>query len=344
MDPISQGVIGATFSQSFFRRKKILPVGIAGAISGMAADLDVFIRSSIDPLLFLEFHRQFTHSLIFIPIGALVSTLFLFYLLKSRLSWKETYIACFLGYATHALLDACTAYGTQLFWPFSSERIAWNNISIIDPLFTLPLVAFFAIACIKQSRLFAFLGIGWAILYLSIGMIQKKRAFDLGQEIALFREHSAKFLTVKPSFGNLLLWKVIYEFDGSYYVDAIRLSIDSRFCSGQKIEKFNLKKHIKRLKKNSQQALDIERFRKFSAGYLSYKHDQNLVIDPRYSLLPNKISPLWGIVIDPQKKTQDHVEWWNNESPNKIQISEFLALLSGDGCQKRYTPFKKSDN
>ena len=81
MDPVSQGVIGATFSQSFFRREKLFPVGVAGVISGLSPDLDVFISSSIDPLLFLEFHRQFTHSLIFIPFGALAVTLILFYFL-----------------------------------------------------------------------------------------------------------------------------------------------------------------------------------------------------------------------------------------------------------------------
>ena len=42
------------------------------------------------------------------------------------------------GYATHGLLDACTSYGTVLFWPFSNERLTWNNISIVDPLLTIP--------------------------------------------------------------------------------------------------------------------------------------------------------------------------------------------------------------
>ena len=44
-------------------------IGI-GFLSGLAPDLDIFIRSESDPLLFLEFHRQFTHSLIFIPFVA----------------------------------------------------------------------------------------------------------------------------------------------------------------------------------------------------------------------------------------------------------------------------------
>ena len=334
MDPVSQGVIGATLSQSLFRKEKIFPVGIAGFLSGMSADLDVFIRSSTDPLLFLEYHRQFTHSFLFVPIGALVASIFLFYFLKNYLSWKETYLACFFGYSTHALLDACTAYGTQLFWPFSSERIAWNNISIIDPLFTLPLIIFLVFACIKKSRLFIFLGLGWAFLYMSTAILQKSRAISLGKEIALSRGHSAKLLTVKPSFGNLFLWKSIYEFEGSYHVDAIRLSLNPHFCPGQKLKKLDLKIDMKDIDKNSQQALDVERFREFSGGYLSFNPDQKLVIDARYSLVPNQISPLWGIIINPQKKINEHVEWWKNETPNENQISDFLRLLYGDDCYK----------
>jgi len=34
-----------------------------GFLSGMAPDLDILIRSSTDPLLSLEYHRQFTHFL-----------------------------------------------------------------------------------------------------------------------------------------------------------------------------------------------------------------------------------------------------------------------------------------
>ena len=108
----------------------------------MAADIDIFFKSDIDPLFYLEFHRQFTHSLLFIPIGSFLCACFFYYLfLRSKdIKFKETYIYCTLGYATHGLLDSCTSYGTQLLWPFTNERIAWNLISIIDPLFTIPLV------------------------------------------------------------------------------------------------------------------------------------------------------------------------------------------------------------
>ena len=45
---------------------------LVGAVAGMTADLDVLIRSSADPLLNLEYHRHFSHSLLFVPLGALL--------------------------------------------------------------------------------------------------------------------------------------------------------------------------------------------------------------------------------------------------------------------------------
>lgn len=83
MDPVSQGAFGAIFAQTISNKKKLLAGSILGCIAGLAPDIDIFIRSGTDPLLKLEFHRQFTHSLVFIPIGALLVTLL------SRLFFKN---------------------------------------------------------------------------------------------------------------------------------------------------------------------------------------------------------------------------------------------------------------
>ena len=143
MDPLSHAVLGATLSQSVAGKKSNqLSTMIIGALAGMAADLDVLIRSETDPLLFLDFHRQFTHSIAFIPLGALVCALVFYYFWfnrrwsKVKLSFFQVYLFSFLGYAAHGFLDANTSYGTQLLWPFSNERFAWDTVSIIDPLLT----------------------------------------------------------------------------------------------------------------------------------------------------------------------------------------------------------------
>ena len=74
MDPCTQGLLGASLSCSLAKNDKLKAAATLGAIGGMAPDLDIFIRSVHDQLLFIEYHRHFTHSLIFIPFGALIIT------------------------------------------------------------------------------------------------------------------------------------------------------------------------------------------------------------------------------------------------------------------------------
>ena len=72
MDPISQGVVGGIFSQSLSRKTEERLASITGFLAGMTADLDVLIKSEADPLLTIQYHRHFTHCLLFIPIGGLI--------------------------------------------------------------------------------------------------------------------------------------------------------------------------------------------------------------------------------------------------------------------------------
>ena len=333
MDPISQGTVGAAFAQSSASKNNIIRIGFIGFLAGLAPDLDVLIRSSDDPILFLEYHRQFSHSLFFIPFGSLVVALFLFPFFKGSTSMKTVYVASFLGYMTHGLLDACTSYGTQLFWPFSDERVTWNNISIVDPLFTLPIAALLVIAIITRRKMFSFIAIGWIVFYLSLGFVQYERTLSAAMQLADSRGHNSERLTLKPSFGNLILWKSIYEHDGIYFVDAIRTVYSSTWCSGESIRKFDYQYHLPNLDRNSQQAIDIERFRWFSQDYLGYDEKNSLVTDIRYSMLPNQIAPMWGIVIDKNQNMDEHASWWTGRSLDQNQLDLFKAMLSGKKCQ-----------
>ena len=335
MDPITQGTVGAAFAQSTANKNNILRIGVIGFLAGLAPDLDVLIRSSNDPILFLEYHRQFSHSLFFIPFGSLIVALLIFPLVKKSMSLKTVYIASFLGYATHGLLDACTSYGTQLFWPFSNERVTWNNISIVDPLFTIPILILVGTAIKTRKRLFSFFAIGWATFYLSLGFVQYERALSTAIELAHSRGHNAERLTLKPSFGNLILWKSIYQHEEKFYVDAIRTVRSSTWCSGENIRMFDYQYHLPSLDKDSQQRKDIERFRWFSQDYLGFDKEENLVTDVRYSMIPNKIAPMWGLVIDDQKDINEHAIWWTSRSLDQSQLDLFKGMLSGKKCRNR---------
>lgn len=334
MDPLTQGLVGATAAQLVSTKKQKIAAALMGFLSGMAADLDVLLRSPEDPLLFLEYHRHFTHALIFIPFGALLCAIAFkvvagLWFKRGQLSFTQTYVICFAGYATHAVLDACTTYGTQLLWPFSDARIAWNNVSVIDPIFTLPLLVLTLYAAVRRSRFTAILAATYAFSYLGLGVLQNHRAEGAAQELALSRGHKPIALGVKPSIGNLVVWKSVYEYEGLYYVDAIRVVSDSRVYTGTTAEKLNLSTHFAWLDANSQQAKDVERFRWFSNQHLAVDpENKNRIIDVRYSSLPNEVSGMWGIELDESASDQQHITWMVNR-PKGAKMTRKMAVLWG---------------
>ena len=330
MDPLTQGVVGVTATQIVSTRKEKLLAALLGFFSGMAADLDVLISSSTDPLLALEYHRHFTHSLFFIPFGGLLCAVAFYYLIpsiKRKLSFQRVYVFCVLGYATHAALDACTTYGTQLFWPFSNVRVAWNVVSVIDPLFTLPLIVLLLFSFFKSSHKLAVIAFVYAFAYMGWGLIQNQRAEKLAYELAHSRGHVPINLGVKPSMANLITWKSVYEYDNRYYVDAVRVLASHRIIEGSSSEKLNVGLHFPWLDLNSQQAKDIERFRWFSNSHVALDPNNSYrIIDIRYSLLPNEMTGMWGITLSETADVNAHVVWTTTR-PNRENVPEKLGEL-----------------
>ena len=333
MDPISQGALGAAAAESVATRSKLRAWALLGCLAGMAPDVDVFIGSADDPLLFLEYHRQFTHALVFIPVGAMVVALVLHWTVRRTLTPMESYLACLAGYATHGFLDACTSYGTQLLWPFTDERFAWNNVSVVDPLFTLPLLGLVVAAAVTRRRILALVGLAWAAGYLLLGVVQTQRVEAAVVALAAERGHQPNRVTVKAGFANLLLWKVIYEHGGRYHVDAVRAGLNVSVCPGTSVATLDVGRDLPWLDPDSQQARDVERFRWFSDDYLALDPgNPHGVIDIRYSVVPNRIDPLWGIVLRRDVQPGSHVAFFANETIGPGQRSEYLQLLTGDGC------------
>jgi inner membrane protein len=335
MDPLTQGLAGAALPQAAARRGAVAMAGLLGFLAGMTPDLDVLIRSSEDPLLFLEYHRQFTHSLLFIPVGGALCALLLHPLLGRRrgLTPLATWSFCTLGYATHGLLDACTTYGTQLFWPFSDVRIAWNAVSIIDPLFSLPLALAVVVAAWTGRRRFAVLGLCWAIGYLGLGLLQREAARALGEELARARGHATAEVVAKPSFANILVWKTVYRAEGRFFVDAVRTGWAPLQCPGESIAVLDRARDLPWLDPASQQARDIERFRWFSAGYVALAAPgSNRVIDIRYSLVPNEINALWSLELDPAKGPSAHAAYVVHRGDPQTALPRLWRLLSAADC------------
>ncbi|MEM8687631.1 MAG: metal-dependent hydrolase [Pseudomonadota bacterium] len=330
MDPLTQGALGAALPQALRPNAQAVIAGALGFAAGLAADLDVLVRSASDPLLFLEYHRQFSHSLIFIPLGGLLVALALHWLLGRRwsLNFWQTALLCALGYATHGLLDAATSYGTMLFWPFSDHRVAWRIVSVVDPLFSVPLGALVLSAAFTRKAIYARAGLLWAALYLSLGALQHHGAVEMGQLLAESRGHTPLRIEVKPSFANIVVWKTVYETEDRFYVDAVRPGIAPKVFPGASLPKLKIERDLPWLKGESQQARDVERFGRLSEGYLS--PDPNVpgrIIDVRYSMLPNEVAGLWSIELNPNAADGEHVRFRTHRGDGGAALRQLVAMI-----------------
>lgn len=297
----------------------------------MAPDLDVLIRSAEDPLLFLEYHRQFTHALAFVPVGALLCAAVAHPLARRWLSFSRTYLFCLLGYASHGVLDACTSYGTQLLWPFSDARLAWNLVSVIDPLFTVPLLALVAVAAVRRKPVLARTGLVWVLAYLALGLAQGWRAEEGARALAAARGHEPTRLLTKPSFGNLLVWKSVYAHGGRYYVDALRLGAGMTVYPGEGVKQLSMPVDLPWLVSDTQQGRDLARFRHFSDGYLALDPRAPVtVVDVRYSLLPNRADALWGIRLNPATPER-HAAWVTDRGVTPEERRLLVEMITTPG-------------
>ncbi|SHF66364.1 inner membrane protein [Fodinibius roseus] len=330
MDPITHGLIGAAASSPLTDREKTRPAAFLGFVSAMLPDLDVLIGHSADPLLNLEYHRQFTHALVFIPPGALMASGLLWWFVRNKLSFKETYLFCLLGYATAGLADTFTSYGVQLLWPFTGERFAWNIISVFDPLFSLGLVLAVALAFYHRKKRFIGIAFGWISLYLLFGLIQRERAEDLACTLAEQRHHPVQQLIAKPTIANELLWSIRYVSGDSLYAYGARLLpfAEPVVYEGEAAALLPWQQQFGHIKSTTL-FRDIERFSALSDGILTtHPNHDNVIGDGRYSMLPTSVKPLWGIEVDTAKADQ-HVDFKTYRDAGTEVREAFMEMLLG---------------
>lgn len=328
MDPLSHAVVGGTLTALRIANKDKLRLAICcGMTAALSPDLDVLVRSAADPLMNLQYHRHFTHALIFAPIGAAIVAFLWWLLLKRQEPYKALWGYCFFGIFTHGILDSMTNYGTHLFWPFTNARESWSIISIIDPIFTLTLLALLITTLVRKQRRFVMIGAVFAAMYLSFGYAQKERATQAMMSLAMERGHLVSRYEVKPSLGNLFVWRVQYEAGDRYYIDAVRISLSGKvnYFAGSSVVALDTKSY--NLNVLSVMAHDIERFRFFSDGWLAaLPNDSNVIGDMRFGLLPNDTNPLWGICIDPIKP-DTHAELVNLRTRREGDLGMLLDMI-----------------
>jgi inner membrane protein len=204
-----------------------------GALAGAVPDLDLIPPMFLDTLSKLTIHRGLTHSLFFIFLFSPLFGYLLYRYYKNGtgvLLWRWIWLI-FLVLLSHMALDCFTSYGTMIFYPFSKYRIAICSISVLDPLYSIPLiisVTALLFISVNRRRVVNFGILIFSIIYLSVTLVNKAHvASRFGKSLASQGVTSTRIFT-NPTLFNNLLWFGAGETDQYYYTGYYSLADGSK--------------------------------------------------------------------------------------------------------------------
>jgi inner membrane protein len=211
MDSLTQIVLGAAVGEAVLGRKVGNKAMLYGAIAGTIPDLDVLARLFVDTVTATEWHRGFSHSIFFSVLFAPIFGWLVWKINpKSIATFKEWSWLMFWGLFTHPVLDAFTTWGTQLFWPFKL-RLAFQNVFVIDPMYTLPFLVFLVLAMRQKRtslkrRRYNYLGLFISSAYLLITLILKAVAYKQFADSLTAQGVVYTEMDFRPAPFSTILW------------------------------------------------------------------------------------------------------------------------------------------
>ena len=297
MDQVTQFALGAAAAQAVGTHVLGRRAWIVGGVAGLLPDLDMALVPLADPLFPIELHRTVTHGLVMVPVLAALTTVLLLPFRPFRARWGAVFLLAGVGALTHAPLDVLTSYGTMALWPFSHEWLAWDVVSIIDPVYTLTLVVGVVLAARRVTPRPARIALVVSCLYLLLGVVQRERALDTQAALAAARGHEPTHARVIPSLGGPLVWRSLYVADGRIHVDAVRL-IPFREPEVQEsgsVAAFTPDDLPAALPDRPHVAEVFARYHVFTDGFAARTPgDEAVVGDMRYTLAYG-FDPVWGV-------------------------------------------------
>src|SRR5512134_247020 len=127
MDTLTHALSGALLGRATAPRDappRSIPRRVAaGFFAAAAPDLD-FVIGFVGPVEYLLTHRGVTHSLVLLPVWALLLSWILAKILREPGGWRALYGVTALSLGAHIAGDYITSFGTMIFAPLSSWRAA----------------------------------------------------------------------------------------------------------------------------------------------------------------------------------------------------------------------------
>jgi inner membrane protein len=228
MDNLTHTLVGLMLARAGL--EKTTPRGTAMlVIAANIPDIDAVVWLS-GTMRYIEFHRTYTHSLIFLPLVALLPML----IVHARWSWRA-YLASTAGVLSHVLLDSTNAYAVPLFYPISAHRFRLDIANVYDVWIWAILLAAIAAAALTNlvngeigakdrgaRRRWAWLAMGTLLAYESARMVAHGRAIAV-MSARLYEGAPPLTVTALPNAFNPLVWRGIIEGAGFVMIVPVNL-------------------------------------------------------------------------------------------------------------------------
>ncbi|CAI8342531.1 MAG: Uncharacterised protein [Polaribacter sejongensis] len=339
MDSLTQIVLGAACGEVILGKKIGNRALLFGAIGGTIPDLDVFVGKLLytNEIQVMAFHRGVMHSILFAVLGCfffgwITYKLYDFGKRKHTTNLKDWIWLYFLSIFTHPLLDCFTPYGTQLFAPFSNYRVAFNNISVADPMYTVPFLLCLIIMMFfnrKKTRRTWWLkaGIYISSVYMIFTIINKihmdavfKKSFEKAG--ISFNRFSAQ-----PTILNNFLWYSVAESETQYHLTFYSL-----------FDKSAVSKNIITVEKNhdliDMNDDNLQSLVWFSNHYYNLSRKEKVgtykFVDLRYPMInpEDATTSVFNFTIF-NKNNEWNILPFDVAPPNKDDFRNFIARLKG---------------
>ncbi|MCG3181662.1 MAG: hypothetical protein BIFFINMI_04060 [Phycisphaerae bacterium] len=226
--------MGVVVSEATFRGRIGRSATLLGLLSAEMPDMDTLPGRFVhDPWFMMAFHRGLTHSFVMIPLLALLPA-GLVWLFRRR-QFRLMYAVACLAMLTHPVLDLVTTYGTQIFWPITNHRFAFDFLPIVDMFYT-PILLLAIVACavvrragtrhlcaseIRRERLARRIALAALVLstgYMGVGFWADRQAQLLARRTVPADHGEALDVRCPPMIGNVFARRLAVRTPQGYYV------------------------------------------------------------------------------------------------------------------------------
>jgi inner membrane protein len=230
-----------------------------------------------DPILNMIRHRAESHALLLLTLFAFPMAWGVSRLHRQSQLYGRWWWAIMLALVTHPLLDLMTIYGTQVFQPFTDEAYGLGSMFIIDPVYSLPLLAG-VVAALRVKTVGRALRInGWALAfssaYLAWSALAQWGVMQHARQSLQAQGLPSQQLLVTPAPLSTLVWRVV-ALDGERFHEGFYALMD-----GGRAIRFVAHERGGELATQHANHPQLQRLARFTDGfYKVQRHSESLVV------------------------------------------------------------------